>query len=503
MRPPIRRPRRPQVTALAALGAAMLIMPASAQEGNPPVSQVPDGQRQACISVGSEKQLFVDDLFFATRRNVSLMVHPPRKTGEHSLERDRPWESATPNWFSVLQDGETCRLWYECYDIEGWPTADDTSFCYAQSSDGLRWDKPALGLFRYRGSDATNILFRLIGSEGAHSRVHGTCVFLDPTAPPEARYKAVSQGIFEGFTPPHRVAGMVSPDGLHWTRLPKPICDIPADSQYSAFWDSAVSKYVLYGRVGGRGRAIGRSESSDFSSFPPLTLVMQTDDQDPADSDLYNPAALRYPYAANVYLAFPSLYQHRSDTLDIRLAVSRDGVHWSFPERAPFIPLGAPDGFDAGSLYLGQGLIRQGDELWQYYGGSGLKHEEGELENLVRPDGGRVYSRVVSRLDGFVSADAGPDGGEFTTPPLSFTGTRLELNVQVRAEGELRVGLLDAAGEPIPGYSVDDCEPITGDHIATTVEWRGDADLSPVAGRPLRLEVHLRDASLYAFQFAR
>ena len=457
----------------------------------------------ATIDVGDAKQLLMDGLFFGKQAGIALRVHPALKTGEHSLERDRPWESATPNWFSVVQDGPVCRTWYECYDIEGWPTADDTSFCYAESADGMRWDKPELGLFAYGGTNATNILFRQIGADGSRSRVHGAQVFVDTLAPPEQRYKAVSQGIFEGFTPPHRVAGMVSPDGLHWTRLPKPICDIPADSQYSAFWDSAVSKYVLYGRVGGRGRAIGRSESSDFSSFPPLTLVMQTDDQDPADSDLYNPAALRYPYAANVYLAFPSLYQHRSDTLDIRLAVSRDGVHWSFPERAPFIPLGAPDGFDAGSLYLGQGLIRQGDELWQYYGGSVLKHEEGELENLVKPDGGRTFSRAVSRLDGFVSADAGAEGGSFTTVPLSFTGTHLELNLQVRAGGEVRVGLLEADGTPVAGHSIADCDPLTGDHIAATVTWGGKAGLSAFANRPVRLEVRIRDASLYAFQFAR
>jgi hypothetical protein len=72
--------------------------------------------------------------------------------------------------------------------------------------------------------------------------------------------------------------------------------------------------------------------------------VLQTDENDPAESDLYNPAALKYPYADNVYLMFPSLYRHSTDTLDIRLAVSRDyhpalGVRREYPsiecERAP------------------------------------------------------------------------------------------------------------------------------------------------------------------------
>jgi hypothetical protein len=404
----------------------------------------------------------------------------------------------------VLEDGGKYRMWYECYDVDGWYSGDDTSFCYAESDDAIHWTRPNLGLFSYPGSPENNILFRMVGPEGAHSRVHGTGVFKDPTAPAEARYKAVSQGIFPALgAPPHRIAGMVSTDGIHWIRYPEPICPVFADSQYSCFWDPRLRKYVLYGRVGGRGRAIGRSESDDFSHFDPLTLVLQTDDQDPPDSDLYNPAALPYPYAANVYLMFPSLYQHGPDTLDVRLAVSRDGVHWTWPERVPFIPLRQEGEFDSGSLYMGQGLLRKGNELWQYYSGSRLKHQEAELENLVKPGNRRTYSRVVTRLDGYVSAEAGLAGGSFVTPPLTFTGCVLQLNVAVRDGGSVRVGLLDEQGNPVEGRSVEDCQPITGDHIEVTVRWTTGAEVSARAGKPTKMQVEMVNASLYAFQFAR
>ena len=52
---------------------------------------------------------------------------------------------------------------------------------------------------------------------------------------------------------------------------------------------------------------MGRAVSEDFSRFKPLELVLQTDDDDPPDSDLYNPSAMKYSGAANVYLMFPSL----------------------------------------------------------------------------------------------------------------------------------------------------------------------------------------------------
>ena len=201
-------------------------------------------------SIGSGKVLFVDHKFVAKSAGVRLKLHPPRKTGERLIESEHPWESATLNWFSVLRDGDKYRLWYECYDVEGWPTADDTSFCYAESDDGIRWTKPNLGMVSYQGSKDNNILFRQVGEGSYRSRVHGSGVFLDPSAPPEARYKCVSQGLFQGIAErPYFVAGMTSPDGFRWTRNPQPICPVFADSQYSGFWDAQQRRHVIFGRV--------------------------------------------------------------------------------------------------------------------------------------------------------------------------------------------------------------------------------------------------------------
>jgi hypothetical protein len=463
------------------------------------------------IDVGSDKQLILDGLFLAESQGVSLRVHPPRKTGNVTLRPEHEWESASLNWFNVVQDQGRIdrrakyRMWYEAYDVDGWPTSDDTSFCYAESRDGIRWTKPELGRFDYKGSKRNNILFRQIGSEkhGNRSRVHGTGVFVDPHASPEARYKAVGQGLFDRpGQRPHRIAGMYSADGLKWTRLPQPICDLFADSQYSGLWDASRERYVLYGRVGGRGRSLGRSESADFSRFAPLKLVAQTDDRDPVSSDLYNSAAIKYAHAANIYLVFPSLYQHGPDTLDIRLAVSRDGIRWSRPDReTAFIPLGKSNAFDSGSLYMGQGMIRVEDELWLYYSGSPLRHQEAELENFAKPGNARVYSRVVARLDRFVAATAGPDGGSFTSPPLRFTGNTLKLNARVHSGGHVRIGLLDEDGRPLPKKSVSNCVPVVGDSLSETVEWRTGSDVSDRATKPTRLRVEMSDARLFGFQF--
>ena len=463
------------------------------------------------LMIGKERQLFIDALFFASASNVRLQMNPAQKTGEENLVHDQPWESATLNWMNVMEDAGQYRMWYEAYDIAGFSTPDDISFCYADSADGIHWTKPDLGLFEYQGSRRNNILFRQIGEAGYRSRVHGTCVFLDPTATPEERYKGVAQGQFPGEngfesswggTLYHKISGMYSPDGLHWTRYPKSISNEFADSQNSGFWDARLGKYVIYGRCCSMGRVIGRSESDTFREFSPLVPVLKADENDPDESGLYNPAALKYPYADNVYLMFPSLYRHPSDTLDIRLVVSRDGIHWTYPEQGKsFIALGGAGEFDCGSLYMGQGLLRVGKELWQYYGGSRLSHAAGELEMVTKPGNGRTYSRVVSRMDGYVSVEAGSEVGEIITPPLIFEGNVLLLNVNVRLGGEVRVALLDENGQPIAQRGLDDCIAIHGDHVNTMVMWKSSGDVAKRVGVPTRLQIRLENAGLYAFQF--
>ena len=84
------------------------------------------------------------------------------------------------------------------------------------------------------------------------------------------------------------------------------------------------------------------------------------------------------------------------------------------------------------------------------------------------------------------------------TKPLTFTGSKLSLNIASR--GPTRVELQDAGGKPLPGFALDDCTAIVGDQIEQTVSWKGGS-LSALAGQPVRLRFVLREADLYSFQF--
>ncbi len=110
--------------------------------------------------------------------------------------------------------------------------------------------------------------------------------------------------------------------------------------------------------------------------------------------------------------------------------------------------------------------------------------------------------RYTLRLDGFVSASAPMKGGELITKPLTFTGSKLTLNFSSSAAGSVQVELQDPAGQPIPGFALDDCPEIYGDSIERTVTWKGGGDVRPHAGKPVRIRFALKDADLYSFRFS-
>lgn len=147
--------------------------------------------------------------------------------------------------------------------------------------------------------------------------------------------------------------------------------------------------------------------------------------------------------------------------------------------------------------------MRRGNYLYQYYNSSGRLHDSAilraEYEHSAPQLGG--IGIVRQRLDGFMSADVDHRGGWLQTPLLTFRGRRLELNLDTGAMGTALVELRDAQNQPHPGFTLADCEEIGGNFINQAVYWRGSTDVSPLAGRPIRVYIQLKRAKLYALQF--
>ena len=85
--------------------------------------------------------------------------------------------------------------------------------------------------------------------------------------------------------------------------------------------------------------------------------------------------------------------------------------------------------------------------------------------------------------------------------PLVFDGSRLEINFSTSAAGSLRVEIQYGNGQPVPGFSIEDCPAYFGDSVARTIQWNTDAGLSEIAGQTVRIRFELKDADLYAFRF--
>jgi len=300
-----------------------------------------------------------------------------------------------------------------------------------------------------------------------------------------------------------------------------------------ALYDRRTDKYLAYVRTWNPLRRVGVVETDDLmrpwpydTSVPPRAAhglpgpvnaptshipdAFGTDKDDPANTDFYTSAAVVYPWADDVYLMFPSFYRHYPEppagkfhnggVLDTDIAVSRDGRKFHRGSRRPYIGLGPEGSLDSRGTYMLLGMLRHDGEIYQYYGGHDTEH--GDIRPPVGVKHGGGIFLVVQRLDGFISLDAQAEGGTFSTPALTFKGSKLRLNMDASALGQIRVEIRDAAGRPVPGFTFADSDALNLNDVEKTVTWRnGNSDVAALAGKPVHLAFQMRTAKLYAFQF--
>ena len=462
------------------------------------------------IDVGSRKQLFVDEAFIASSRGVRLTMNPPFIDGRCLVTKDQPWEAGAETricvYGSVVKDGGRVRLWYDVYDPKFRRVA------YAESTDGIHFTKPKLGIHEIDGSTDNNVV--LPGEIG------GCAVWIDPKAPPQQRYKTQAKVYPTGQFHIH-----ASPDGLHWTLLAKPKIG-HKDTQSVIFWDEAIGKYALYTRSWIRHkdrrasyRTVRRLESDDLMTWGNASIVMQADKVDLATHetptaqppvDYYGAAVFKTPDGLGVYVMLAQAFWHwqKRDPLprlgpnafDVRLATSRDGKTFRRAgERRPFMRLGPAGSFYSRTVWALPNPIQMGDELWIYFAGSNVDHADQRDPAADKTLTG--IGRAVMRLDGFVSADVEYTGGEIVTPTIRFAGSALQLNLDASGGGSVRVELLDAKGQPVKGFARSDATPLCGNSVRMPVAWGDVRDVSPLAGKPIKIRFLMQDCKLYAFRF--
>lgn len=441
--------------------------------------------------IGSRLELFIDDWLIDAMQGVTLKLHHPIPR-ETALDFDRPWEGPISSENVVIKDEGQYRLWYRAGGDDNHRTA------YAESQDGIHWQRPDLGLFSFHGFTNNNILL-----EG--SSAQSLCVFIDgkPGTPETERYKAI--GIGDKFEDRATLRGFTSRDGIHWQMLEKdPMVVAPPDqrpwfdSHNVAFWDGVQNQYVAYmrGWIPPGVRSIRRSTSPDFRTWTEPEFI---DLGNSPVEHLYKNSATPYFRAPHIYLMFPRRYFPQRKVYpewpvggisEAVFMTSRDGIHWDRRFMEAFLRPGPdPHNWTDRNMYIGVGVVPTGSAEMSVYFGEHFRHQSNRLR------------RGALRTDGFVSVNAPYAGGEFVTRPLTFSGEALALNYTTSAAGSLRVEIQDGTGQPLPGYSLSEFVELYGDEVERIAAWQHGTNVAALAGRPVRLRFMMQDADLYAIQF--
>ena len=466
------------------------------------------------VDIGTRVEPFVDHWLIDRLENAELRLqHPERR--EVVMIFDRPWEGNTSGYPVLLPDGERFRLYYRGSHTVGGTAAGiyDAAremLCFAESTDGIRWERPPLDLVAYDGSTANNIIMPTSAGGDTFSVMRDD----GPNAKPEERYKAGSGMMDYGFF------ALVSADGLRWRRAqPDPL--LPDERGYdwtqTLLWDAARGRYAAYlrgwQRVGGgevtnlkltpprrRIRHVRLTTSTDFVTWTEPALI-DLDVPLSHEMQFYTNAIQPHPRAPHILIGTPKRYmptrqanfdQPETGLSDAALIVSRDGMRFMHWPEAFLRPGRDISNWVQRNNLPAIGMLQLADDEISLYW---IEHYHQEGPSRLR--------RGTVRVDGFaaVHAGVGAGEGELVTRPLQFAGDELVLNYATSAAGRVRVELQDEAGTAVEGFRLHQSPEIYGDEVQRVVRWDGGASLARLAGTAVRVRVAMRDADLYSIRF--
>jgi len=452
-------------------------------------------------SVVSPDTWSVGDWLLLDERNVLSVDHLQRTTGVPVRHGEPVVDGATDGNFqpyiSVVRDAATgrWRMWYNTPKTPG--NSMQSSLALIESEDGIQWERP------HRILETPPIQF------GASVIDEG------PECADQAkRYKAAW----------HHDNGLqvaTSPDGQVWTQIaPGPVLRHNHDID-AIDWDPLRRRYMAF-------VSIATKLDPAWSELRRIPHMSISDDlihwRDPWPIVVPNPDSAREQGETQFYcmagvierggllIGFVKVLRDdlnaepgmvAADFSDNRpfaglgytvLAWSIDGEHWR-RETEPFLDRNPiPGTWDRAHAWADEQVVH-GDEVFIYYGGYKLGHK-----------GDRFTTRQVGlariKRDRYVGFTASSDaigmefGGTLRTPARMWQGKSLSVNADLH--GQLRVALCDPTGKSLPGFSFDQCLPISGDSTAHRIVWK-DAEPESLLGKQVQLVFELKGGTVYAF----
>jgi hypothetical protein len=506
----------------ASLGAAAAISVACAVEpGAKPAGPAPAkilGLPREPVEIGHEPQ-FVFDLYIVDnhwglrikKESVQRVFHQPVKHPANPLvgiDDDFSW-----HW--ILRDPDTglFRMWYQANlkrtdaernaEIEAKSkTAKERrkvvaaryerGIAYAESRDGIQWERPKLGLVESGGDKNNNLLLLKADApqmvEGIPEKDRRGCRYV---------MSYLAGGIY--------LIG--SHDGIHWDEANRMrIAHLFSDHPNCIVFDPRLDEYVMFcrakhlynvGNDAGPSRRVARMGSKELwtdwlAQAEPQTII---DEIDPTDEGFNFSMAMPVRYYAGIYWGFHEPFRY-NDILWTEVMTSRDGVHFQkVPGRSKLIEFGADGAWDDTMIMGSASWVEVGDEWWFYYNGWDGPHgatESGKFERTGK------LGLATLRKEGLISMRAPPGGAMIVTRQVRWPGGGLLLNADAR-EGEVKVAVSGEKRQSISGFGFGDGEVFRGDSVSHEYKWAGRS-LDGLKGRVIRLEIEFRNADLYTFR---
>ena len=268
------------------------------------------------LDLGSRRELFVDHYLIDRLDGLRLEIGRPQPAGV-AVAYDQPWEGPVSFYSTVLKDRDKFRMYYRGQSsVPGFRY----TICYAESSDGIRWTKPELGLVEINGSKANNVV-------KLDNQV--LVPFLDTRSGVDAEQRFKANVFVEKRFGAERAGllGYVSADGRNWKPVRKEPIVLPEfknnfDSQNVMFWSEVEQQYVLYARQTENGfRAQSRSTSKDFVTWTPQVMMTYSDTGTTVPSEqLYTSQVQPYFRAPHLYISMPGRLMEGRRALSVEQA---------------------------------------------------------------------------------------------------------------------------------------------------------------------------------------
>lgn len=468
------------------------------------------------VSIHAEERVLFafDDHSIPWQHNLKVTLVEATKHPENPVLRRGP-EGAPDHghaalYGTVVKEGEKFRMWYLAMSQTDLKNGQAPGFwrpmCYAESTDGVHWNKPELGLVDLNGNTRNNLCL-IEGEPFSLTRVNDfLSVLHDPADPdPARRYKAsfiahvpyddIPGGMSNIGKKEKRICATIcatSADGLRW----KVVGDRPANAGGERFEVTSLYRfgdfYYSTGQLippwtwrvdgsdprveGGSnaGRVMLAYRSPDFKMWSQAKAFA-----------FARPGQLAHPPVqgqqthmgagmwnrGNVMLGIYGQWQdaetppakgesfNKGVHVDLGLILSNDGIH--FREPVPgfkIIARGKEGEWDDIALLQGHAFVNEGDRtmIWYSHWDSAGKFKDMDIGlATLRRDG-----------FGFLSRKEESNDAHFITS--TFTAGNISLNVDgITPESPLTVSLHDHLDRPIAGYTAR----ITQNGLHQPIQW--------------------------------